>query len=174
MKFATIGTSWITESFIKAVMHTGKAELLSVYSRSKETAEAFARKNEAENSYTDIDTMLEEPIDFLYIASPNILHYEHILKAIEKKVHVFCEKPMVLNESQWEEVHTLANKNNVFVFEGYRHLYSPNYKKLKEVIGTIGPIRSGLLQYIQYSSRYDTFKEGGEPNIFQKNSQVEP
>lgn len=168
MKFATIGTSWITESFIKAVRHTGKAELLSVYSRSNETAETFARNNGAEKYFLDLDAMLEQTIDFLYVASPNILHYEHVLKAIKKNIHVFCEKPLVLNDTQWEEVHTLANKNNVFVFEGYRHLYSPNYQMLKEVLGTIGPIRSGLLQYIQYSSRYDSFKEGKEPNVFSK------
>ncbi|MFD1850805.1 Gfo/Idh/MocA family protein [Oceanobacillus bengalensis] len=168
MKYSTIGTSWITESFINAVKHTREAELSSIYSRSVENAERFAKRNGAENAFTSIEDMLNEETDFIYIASPNTMHYEHIKLAIKHKKHVFCEKPMVLNEREWEEIYELAEKENVFVFEGFRHLYSPNYKIFKEALEEIGSVRSGVLQYIKYSSRYDVLKDGKETNVFSK------
>ncbi|RKQ33162.1 Gfo/Idh/MocA family protein [Oceanobacillus halophilus] len=166
--FSTIGTSWITESFIKAAHQTGKAELSSVYSRSENTAKKFARKNGSTNWYTDLEEMLKEDTDFIYIASPNTFHYEHMVKAIKKKKHVFCEKPMFITEQEWKDIDELAEREGVFVFEGYRHLYSPNYERLKGALNDIGKIRSGILQYVQYSSRYDAFMEGKNPNVFSK------
>ncbi|WP_156290268.1 Gfo/Idh/MocA family protein [Oceanobacillus salinisoli] len=166
--FSTIGTSWITESFIQAAKQTGKVRLSSIYSRSEETARGFASNNGAERWYTDLDEMLKEDTDFVYLASPNSVHFEQMIKVIKSKKHVFCEKPMVISEEQWRAVSELAKQEGVFVFEGYRHLYSPNYTVFKESLANIGQVRSAILHYIQYSSRYDAFKAGKEPNVFSK------
>ena len=54
MRYGTIGTSWITEAYIRGAQMTGKWELAAVYSRSEEkgralaarTMEIFAQKGE--------------------------------------------------------------------------------------------------------------------------------
>lgn len=168
MKYSTIGTSWITEMFIESTKEVEGVELLSVYSRTEETGREFAEKNGAATSYTNLDEMLDEPTDFVYIASPNILHYEHIMKCIAKGKHVFSEKPMVFTEEHWADIYKLAKEKDVFVFEGYRHLFSPNYYTLKDKLTEIGKVRSGLFHFIQYSSRYDAYKNGEIPNVFSK------
>ncbi|SES98023.1 Predicted dehydrogenase [Oceanobacillus limi] len=168
MKFSTIGTSWITEMFIEAAHQIGKVKLYSVYSRKQEAAARFAEKTGAEKWHTDLEELLKDSIDFVYVASPNILHYEHALACIRQGKHVFCEKPLAYTRKQVAILMDEAVKNNVFIFEGYRHLYSPNYEILKRNLNQVGEIRSVLLQYIQYSSRYDAFKAGDEPNVFSK------
>lgn len=168
MKFSTIGTSWITESFIKAAEITGAAELTSVYSRTAKKAEQFANKHGASSWYTDLQDMLSSESDFVYIASPNSLHYEQILACIDHGKHVFCEKPMGYTEQQINDITEQAEANQVYVMEGYRHLFSPNYKALKDHLDNVGQVRSTLLQYVQYSSRYDAFKAGETPNVFSK------
>jgi len=168
VKFSTIGTSWITESFIEAAKQTGAAQLHAVYSRSETSAKNFAKKHDAADWYTDLDEMLNGDADFVYVASPNHMHYEHTLKCIAKKKHVFCEKPMVYTEEQWGEIERQANKVGVYVFEGYRHLFSPNYDALKDHLVQAGKVRSVLLQYVQHSSKYDAYKSGDIPNVFSK------
>ncbi|WP_042222791.1 Gfo/Idh/MocA family protein [Oceanobacillus manasiensis] len=169
MKFSTIGTSWITEAFIAAAKKSGAAELHAVYSRTEEKAKTFAEKNGAKQWFSNLEAMLEDKeSEFIYIASPNLMHYEHMIMCIENEKHVFCEKPMVLNESQWKHVQETAKKKGVFVFEGFRHLFSPNYMKLKDHLPQLGQVRSVMLQYVQYSSKYDAFKDGKEPNVFSK------
>lgn len=168
MKFSTIGTSWITEAFIEAAKQSGLADLISVYSRNAGTAEQFAHKHGVEKWFTTLEGLLDDHSDFIYIASPNSFHYEHVIECIQKQKHVFCEKPMGYTEQQIVHIKEEANKHGVFVFEGYRHLCSPNYEKLKEHLEEIGQIRSTLLQYIQYSSRFDAFKDGQSPNVFSK------
>ncbi|TQS76482.1 Gfo/Idh/MocA family oxidoreductase [Ornithinibacillus gellani] len=166
MRFATIGTSWITESFIKATKNTGLAELTAVYSRDVEKAQQFAAKHGAKLAYDQLDEMLEEDVDFVYIASPNSLHVTHALTCLEHGKHVFCEKPLALTVEQIDKLQQKAEEKQLYIFEGYRHLYSPNYQRLKEQLAKIGPLRSVFLQYIQYSSKYDAFLDGHQPNVF--------
>ncbi|WP_100012850.1 Gfo/Idh/MocA family protein [Lentibacillus sediminis] len=165
MKFSTIGTSWITQRFIDSAVKSGKASLHSVYSRREDSAQQMAEANHAKG-FTDLNEMLKEPADFIYIASPNALHYEQILQCITREKHVFVEKPMVYTEAQLEEIRKQAAEKGVLVAEGFRHLFSPNYKQLKNALLKVGQVRSVLLQYVQYSSRYDAYKRGEEPNVF--------
>lgn len=166
MKYSTIGTSWITDFFISAAKQSEKAELISCYSRSDQTGEAFANKHGINRWHTDLDKMLDDPSDFIYIASPNTVHFEQIIKCLEKGKHVFCEKPMVYTEEQWKKIYEQAKKSKRFVLEGYRHLYTPNYDRLKENMSKVGQVRSAVLQFAQYSSRYDEFKKGNITNVF--------
>lgn len=167
MKFSTIGTSWITDLFIEAAKKVD-IKLASIYSRTEENAKQFAEKHGAEKYYTNLDELLTAESDFIYIASPNSLHYEHILKCIEYKKHVFCEKPLVINQAQWNDIQNKARNTGVYIFEGYRHLFTPNYKMLKKYLHKVGPVRNVLLPFCQYSSRYDAFKIGEQPNVFTK------
>src|SRR5699024_3379547 len=168
MKFSIIGTNWITEMFIYAAKETGIAKLNTVYSRTQSSAEQFAKKHGANKWDTDMNDMLNDDSDFVYIASPNMLHYEQVLASINKGKHVFCEKPMGFTEDQIKHIQTQASAKDVFVFEGYRHLFSPNYQQLKDNLKNVGKVRSAFFQYIQYSSHYDAFKEGQSPNVFSK------
>src|ERR1700693_630964 len=50
------------------------------------------------NCYDDFDTMLEqEPLEALVVATPSKLHAPIVERALRKGLHVFCEKPFVLN-----------------------------------------------------------------------------
>lgn len=166
MKFSTIGTSWITELFIETAKYSGEAELFSVYSRTTEKAKAFAEKHGAEHYFTDLDQMLDGPSDFVYIASPNVLHFEHAMVCLEKKKHVFSEKPLIYNEDQWYKLREAAKKSGTFIFEGFRHLFSPNFRALRQSLNRVGKIQNVSLQYIQYSSKYDAVRAGDSPNVF--------
>lgn len=168
MKFSIIGTNWITEMFIKAAKETQLAKLNAVYSRTESKAKEFAEKHGAEHWYTQMDDLLSDESDFVYIASPNSLHYEQALACVNHGKHVFCEKPMGYTEQQIVKIHDAASKHGVYVFEGYRHLFSPNYAHLKNNLTTVGKVRTVLLQYIQYSSRYDAYQEGQIANVFSK------
>ena len=96
MNYATIGTSWITQSYIKSAEFTGKWTLYAVYSRNIETAKAFAEKNNAEKYYTDLSELASDKnIDAVYIGSPNALHYEQS-KMMMRSVTFFARKTVML------------------------------------------------------------------------------
>lgn len=167
INFGTVGTGWVTSSFIEAAMLSKEFRLTGVYSREEEKAEILADTYNAMNVFTDIEKMAgNDNIDVVYIASPNSLHFEQALLFLKNKKHVICEKPIFSNTFELAEAFKIAEENGVFLFEAIRNIHTPNFKTLKEKLPMVGEIRSAILPYIKYSSRYDLFLQGDEPNIF--------
>lgn len=170
IRFGTIGTSWITSSFIEAAQLCGELNLVAVYSRFEEKAKMLADTYNATDIFTDIEAMANcKKIDMVYIASPNSLHFEQAILFLKNKKHVICEKPFFSNTKELEVAFQTADENGVFLFEAIRNIHTPNFQILKGKLAMAGEIRSAVLPYIKYSSRYDLFLQGEEPNIFSSN-----
>ncbi len=85
--------------------------------------------------YTDAKEMLEkEELDFIITAVPTYLHDDIAIMAMEKGIHVFCEKPMALSVERAQSMIDCAKKNNVKLMIGQCLRYMPSYEKLKEII----------------------------------------
>lgn len=163
MNIATIGTSTITERFVDAIGKTNALTFAGAYSRTADKAEKLG----APRIFTDLKELADDAsIDVVYIASPNSLHFEQALFLMKHKKHIICEKPMFSTSVELAEAFKTADENNVFLFEAFRNLYTPNHDRLKGAIEKVGPVRHSFLQYMKYSSRYDNVLAGEEPNIF--------
>lgn len=170
MRLGTIGTNWITDQFIKAVNEIEGIELTAVYSRSAQKAEEFAAKHEAALHFTSLQEMAaSDAIDCVYIASPNSLHFEQALLFLEHKKHVICEKPIFSNLQELEAAFHCAEQHGVFLFEAMKNIHVPNFTEVQDNLGKVGEIRSVLLHFNKYSSRYNNVLRGEEPNIFSLN-----
>lgn len=167
IRLGTIGTSWITDSFIAGALATNLYELSWVYSRNEEKGETFGSKYGDIPVETDLEEFVnKEDLDVIYIASPNILHYEQALLALKAQKHVIVEKPATINVEQWDEMIAAAEENDVFVMEAARHMHIPNLELVKEEVEKLGTIHGATLPYVRYSSRYDNVRAGEDPNIF--------
>jgi predicted dehydrogenase len=168
--FGTVGTGWITESFIEAAKLSKQLQLIGVYSRTEGKAKKLANTYNAPKYFTDLEEMAKsEELQAIYIASPNSLHFQQAITFLKNKKHVICEKPIFSNTSELEEAYHMAEENGVYLFEAIRNIHTPNFRILKENLHKAGSLRSTILPYIQYSSRYDLFLQGEEPNIFSAN-----
>lgn len=167
LNLGTIGTSWITDSFIQAALDTGRYELKLVYSRNTENGKEFGSKYGDIAVETDLDTFVNnEDLDVIYIASPNSLHYEQAMLALKAKKHVMVEKPASTNVDQWDDMLRTAKENNVFVLEAARHMHIPNLEKISEEVTNLEEVLGAVFSFAKYSSKYDSVLAGEEPNIF--------
>ncbi len=167
MKIGTIGTGFIVDTFMEAVALVENVEVIAVYSRKQETAQAFADKYSIQKTYTDMDAMLQDDeIDTIYVASPNSLHFPYSLRALQAKKHVICEKPFASNVEELDVLIAEAKKQNVFLWEAITNIYTPNLNIVKDRLNEVGQVRLVTCNFSQYSSRYAAFKEGNTPNVF--------
>lgn len=75
IRFATVGTNWITERFLEAASAIDDFQLTAVYSRTEERAAEFAGKHGAAHYFTSLKEMAEsKAYDAVYLASPNAFH----------------------------------------------------------------------------------------------------
>ncbi len=141
IKFAVVGSG-----------HIGKRHgaMISRYPEAELTAMCDIRsKEECENTldvpfYSSIDEMLAKmpETDVVSICSPNGLHAEQSIKAIEAGCHVVIEKPMGLTKVECEEVMFKALNKGKQVFCVMQNRYSPPSQWLKGVVdqGLLGDI----------------------------------
>lgn len=167
MKIGVIGTGVIVERFIAAAQEIDGITFVAVFSRSIETGVAFARKTGIEKVYIHFDEMLSDTdINFIYIASPNSLHFEQTLSSLEAGKNVICEKPFTSTYEQALIVAKAAKDRNLFLFEAITTVYLPNYQKIKEYLPSIGAVKIVKCNYTQYSLKFDKLKSGELPNVF--------
>ena len=163
MKIGIAGAGNIVPDFLKAQAKVAEIEPFAICAstRSKERMEGFAAEYGISRIYFSYDDMLEDPdLEAIYVAVPNHLHYEFSKKALNKGLHVICEKPFCVHLSELQELKTLAEEKELFLFEAITNQYYPNFAKVKQLLPKIGQVRIVEMNYTQYSSRYDAFKAG--------------
>lgn len=167
IRFAVIGTNWITRQFVDAAHETGKYKLTAIYSRSLEQAQSFANDYPVEHLFTSLEAMAQsDVIDAVYIASPNSLHAPQTELFLRHKKHVICEKPLASNIDEAERVIAAARENQVVLFEAFKTANLPNFQQLQQALPKLGQIRKAFINYCQYSSRYQRYLDGENPNTF--------
>ena len=167
MRFGIIGTNWITDRFIKAAKQHPEFKIGAVYSRTAETGNAFAEKHEVAKVYTDLKALFSSgDIDAVYIASPNALHAEQSILAMEHGIHVLCEKPVVTSVEEMDRIIEASRMHKTTFMEAMKSTVTPSFLNLKKNLDKIGPVRRFVFHYSQYSSRYDNYKQGIIENAF--------
>ncbi len=170
IRYGTIGTGFITDSFIKGAEKSGKMKLTAVYSRTQEKGKTLAATyGEDILLFTDLEELAKSSlIDAIYIASPNSMHAPQAKLFLSHGKHVLVEKAAASNARELIETMNLAEEKGLVFMEAMKSLTMPAYLALKENIGRIGKIRKYIGIYCQYSSRYDRHKAGEPVNTFQR------
>ncbi|MDU4290714.1 Gfo/Idh/MocA family protein [Mixta calida] len=168
IRFAIVGTNWITRQFVEAAQQTGAMTLTAVYSRTLEQAQAFNKDYGVAHLFLSLEQMAaSDEIDAVYLASPNALHCEQALLFLRHKKHVICEKPLASNLHEAEQIIACARENGVVLFEAFKTASLPNFLALRQALPQIGRLRKALFNYCQYSSRYPRYLNGERPNTFE-------
>jgi len=167
IRFATIGSNVIVDSFLRGAAHDPRFQLQAVYSRTQERAAEFAVKHGVKHTYTSLEALAADPhVDAVYIASPNCFHAPQAILMMEHGKHVLCEKPLAPSFAEGKAMTEAACRSGVVLMEAMKTTLMPNFFRVKEALPHIGKARRFFAQFCQYSSRYDNFKKGEVSNAF--------
>lgn len=85
------------------------------------------------SQYESYEEMLdEEPLDAVAIATPNGLHYDQTMAALDRDVHVLCEKPLATSVEDAYDVTQRVETSDCTVMVGYQRHLNPAYKLARE------------------------------------------
>ena len=162
IKFAVIGAGHIGKRHAEMIRRDPEAELIAMVDiRSKEEcgAEAFDIP-----FFKTTEELLNSGLDFdvVNVCTPNGLHAEQAIAALEHKKHVVCEKPMGLSKDSCEKVIFKSLQMSRQVFCVMQNRYSPPSEWIKSLVdnGTLGEIF--MVQLNCYWNRDDRYyKKGG-------------
>jgi predicted dehydrogenase len=118
------------------------ANLSAVCDSSAFLLEAFNKYTD-KKTYTDYRKMIDENnINALMIATPTKYHYDMVHYALQKDIHVFCEKPFTLKLEEAERLVTLAGEKALVNQVGYHNRFIGTFREVKRLIekGVIGDL----------------------------------
>lgn len=98
------------------------------------------------NNYEDL--ALDKSIDIIYIGTIHPEHYKNIELCLKMGKPVLCEKPLVMNSQELQDIIGLSNKKEVFLMEAMWTRFLPLCTYLKE---EISGGKLGKIQFIQIS-----------------------
>lgn len=141
LRLGVIGTGRIAGRFMTEARAVSGVNVQGVYNPRREAAEEFSRRWEV-NAYHDLEEFFQA-VDAVYVASPHGTHYGYAKAALERDKHVLCEKPMVLNRAEGEELAALAKGRALVLMEAIKTAYCPGFAQLLGIAGsgTIGTVR---------------------------------
>lgn len=168
LTYATIGTSWITEAFIRGTWHhKDKLRHTAVYSRNYSKGKEFADRLGCDTVVTDLNVIAEDKtIDAVYVTSPNAFHYAQSKLMLEHGKHVICEKPITVTPDELVELQTLAKRKGLVYMEALMAIHCPEWKTVTETIKKLGNISHARFDFSQRSSKLDGLLRGEHQNIF--------
>ena len=165
LNFGIIGTSDISHKFISSAHLSKYFQLSAIFSRKMETAVSFSTNYENVILYTEWIKFLSAPIDLVYIASPNALHFEQAKAVLSAGKHVIIEKPMVSTPQELIQLRQIAKENGVFLFEAARNYHEAAIAIIKDFLKE-QTVWGANFSYAKYSSKMPELLAGQTPNIF--------
>lgn len=161
MKLCAVGTGFITKSMLEEFAKSQHLNCTSICSRQESKGLAMGEPFGITKIYTSLEDMLSDPeVEAVYIASPNALHYPQTKAALLAGKHVLCEKPFATTAAEAAEVIALAKEKHLLLFETITLAHHPNYAKVKEFLPQLGPLKTVIATFCQYSSRYPALLAG--------------
>lgn len=134
LKCAIVGCGGIAQVHAAVLSEQETAELAAFADSKPERAQALAEKYGG-CAYPSLEELLEkETIDVLHVCTPHYLHTPMIKLAAERGIHVFSEKPPVINEEQLEELCKLNEAAKVRIGFCFQNRYNPSVQLLKELL----------------------------------------
>jgi predicted dehydrogenase len=137
IRFGIVGAGNIANKFANDFKVVKNAKLVAVASRNIDRANKFKERYDIELSYGNYEEMAKDKtIDAVYIATPHNFHKEHSILFMKNGKHVICEKPVALNENEYDEMVAVAKENNVLMMEAMWTRFLPVHRELLQLVKT--------------------------------------
>jgi len=120
-----------------------EAEVVAVYSRSAERAQAFARQHAIPRWFTDVDRLLAETdCDVVDVCLPNVLHHRVTLAAARAGRHVIIEKPLCMTLEEADEMIEACRSAGRLLMYAEELCFAPKYERVRRLVeeGAVGRV----------------------------------
>ena len=133
LKIGVLGAGHLGKIHLNCIKQIEAYDLVGFYDPAVDTA----KQVEAElgvRHFADIDALIDA-VDVVDIVTPTIRHYECAAKALQKRKHVFIEKPIVATPDEADALKRKADEACVKVQVGHVERFNPAFIAAEPFIG---------------------------------------
>lgn len=131
LRVAFIGCGGISQTHQQALKEFPDVEIVAGVDIVKERLDHVQKAWGVDAVYTDWKKMLKEvKPDAVSVCTPNGVHFQPTIDALNAGAHVIVEKPMALDPAQCQKMIDTAKKANKKLVVGFQYRYHPNSEYL--------------------------------------------
>lgn len=135
-KVALLGAGFIADIHMESYARfVPEAEVVTVFSRSAERAQAFAARHHVARWTTDLDEAIASGCDVVDICLPNVLHHRATLAAARAGRHVIIEKPLAMTLEQADEMIAACGAAGRKLMYAEELCFAPKYERVRQLVG---------------------------------------
>ena len=141
-----VGTGWIGAHRMRSIAEAGIGDIACIADVSIDAAcrarDSLGAPGSNARTVNSFDALLDESLDGIVIATPSSLHADQAMRALNRKVAVFCQKPIARTSAEAALVVDAARRNDrlLGVDLSYRHIRGVTQMKDLVVTGSLGDI----------------------------------
>jgi predicted dehydrogenase len=137
-----LGVGWIGRNRLEVIAHSGLADIAVIYDTSPELLQQSLVLAPGAKPVSSYDELLSADIDGVIIATPSAQHAEQSLRALERGLPVFCQKPLGRNANETRSVVEAAKKANCLLAIDLAYRFTAALQAIHSVIssGELGDI----------------------------------
>ncbi|HOO64651.1 MAG TPA: Gfo/Idh/MocA family oxidoreductase, partial [Synergistaceae bacterium] len=150
MRVGIIGIGFIGAAHIEALRRLGYVDAVAL--ADAQGAEEKAAQLYVPKGYSDYKEMLDrENLDAVHICTPNFLHYEMAMAAMERGIHVMVEKPFTVTLEEAEKLAAYAEQHHILSGVNHTLRMFPQVAQMKALVdkGDVGDIYAVHGCYLQ-------------------------
>src|ERR1041385_6792348 len=143
-KIALLGAGFIADIHIESYHRfVPDVEIVAVFTRKADRAEAFAKKHHIARWFSDLDKAITASgCEVVDVCLPNFLHHRAVLTAARAGKHVIIEKPFALNLAEADEMIAACRGANRKLMYAEELCFAPKYERVRKLVneGAVGKI----------------------------------
>jgi UDP-N-acetyl-2-amino-2-deoxyglucuronate dehydrogenase len=161
VRVGVCGLGGMGQAYCLALKGLENAELAAVCTRRPNIARKFGAEFHA-HAYDQLSDMVKnKKLDAVLVATPNYLHSQQTVIALEAGKHVLCTKPMATNLIEAERMIAQAHRSGRVLEIGFQYRYDPRIYRAKQMIDAaqLGNIFFGV-DYLSIYRSKEYWEEG--------------
>lgn len=143
IRLAMLGAGSIAHSHAQAARSLAGCKLVAVVNHRPHSMARFADAYAVPRQYLSLDTLIAEGgIDAVIVGTPNALHAEQAIAALNAGMHVLLEKPMAMNATEARAILAASESSSALLQVAHCLRFIPDLAALRDRIaaGAIGDI----------------------------------
>ena len=166
MKVCLVGEGAQGLTHMEALRGMDGVEVVSLAGGIAADAEAFAREHGIGHVSTDLEECLDQPgVEAAVITSPNQLHCEQAVTALERGRHVLLELPMGLSLAESRRVVEAEERSGKVAMMCHTQRFRPEFRRVHQMIEA-GDLRLHHIVQQTYFFRRVNENRFGRPRIW--------
>ena len=125
LKIGVLGAGHLGKIHLNCIKQIEKFELVGFFDPAEETAKQVDAEQKV-HCFNSIEELIDA-VDVVDIVTPTIRHFECASKALQKRKHVFIEKPIVATPEEANALKKLADEAGVKVQVGHVERFNPAF-----------------------------------------------